>query len=103
MSDALNHMVMCSEFQHDSLISRITALHIIHWNSKSQILCFGQLVSHSPSIMEKLEGVLPSPDFPEMVFCEHNMTIHTWMMILKCMCICTGAPFACCYEGDEFA
>ena len=67
MSDALDHMVMCSEFQHDKLISRIAALHIVHWNNKSQILCFGQLVSHTPSIMDKLVGVLPSHDFPEMV------------------------------------
>ena len=74
MSDALNHMVMCSEFQHKKLISRIAALHIIHWNNKSQILCFSQLVSHSPSIMEKLVGVLPSPDFPEMVLFVKHMT-----------------------------
>ena len=68
VSDALNHMVMCSEFQHDSLISRVAALHIVHWTTKSQILWFSQLVSHSPSIMERLLGVLPPNDFPEMVF-----------------------------------
>ena len=71
VSDALNHMVMFSEFQHDSLISRIAALHIVHWATKSQILWFGQLVSHSPSIMESLLGVLPPNDFPEMVLWKH--------------------------------
>jgi hypothetical protein len=79
-------MVMCSEFQHDTLISRIAALHIIHWNNKSQILCFGQLVSHTPSIMDKLVGVLPSHDFSEMVYlcafvcvCVKHVAIKRWI------------------------
>ena len=95
-------MVLCSEFQHDSLISRIAALHIVHWTTKSQILWFGQLVSHSPSIMESLLGVLPPNDFPEMVFYEARY--HTRMgNDIKFARLVAGAPLECCYEGDGSA
>ena len=45
----------------------IAALHLAYWMNKSQILWFNQLVSHSPSIMYSLQGVLPLDDIPEMV------------------------------------
>ena len=82
-------MVMYPEFQHNSLISRVAALHIVHWTTKSQILWFSQLVSHSPSIMESLLGVLPPNDFPEMVFMKHIICylIREWVVIV---CILTS-------------
>ena len=46
----------------------IAALHLAYGMNKSQILWFNQLVSHSPSIMSSLEGVLPLEDVPEMVY-----------------------------------
>ena len=59
----------CSVFQHKSLTSMIAALHLAYGLNKSQILWFNQLVSHSPSIMYSLQGMFPSKDLPEMVFC----------------------------------
>ena len=68
ISDALNHLVHCSETYQQSLISRIAALHVVHWENRSQILWFGQLVSHSPSIMKNMLDVSPQDEFPEMVY-----------------------------------
>ena len=45
----------------------IVALHLAYGMNKSQILWFNQLVSHSPSIMYSLQGMLPLKDVPEMV------------------------------------
>ena len=45
----------------------IAALHLAYGMNKSQLLWFNQLVSHSPSIMLSLEGVLLSEDAQEMV------------------------------------
>ena len=68
VSDALDHIVHCSVFQHkSSLTSMIAALHLAYGMNKSQLLWFNQLVSHSPSIMLRLQGVLPSEDTQEMV------------------------------------
>ena len=68
ISDALDHLVNSSDFDHhQSLISRIAALHLVFENNKSQILWFSQLVSHFPSVMKSLQGMLPDVDFPEMV------------------------------------
>ena len=70
--DALDHIVHCSVFQHkSSLTSMIAALHLAYGMNKSQLLWFNQLVSHSPSIMLSLEGVLPSEDAQEMVCYTH--------------------------------
>ena len=68
VSDALDHIVHCSVFQHKSLTSMIAALHLAYGMNKSQILWFNQLVSHSPSIMYSLRGMVPSKEFPEMVY-----------------------------------
>ena len=38
-----------------SLVQRISALHVVHHRSQSQILWFGQLVAHSPGIMVLLK------------------------------------------------
>ena len=46
----------------------IAALHLAYGMNKSQILWFNQLVSHSPSIMYSLQGMLPLEDVPEMVY-----------------------------------
>ena len=78
VSDALDHIVHCSEFQHHSLTSMIAALHLAYEMNKSQILCFNQLVSHSPSIMYSLIGAVPSKEFKEMVFTDliwHNLNV----------------------------
>ena len=47
--------------------SKIVALHLAYEMSKPQILWFGQLVSHSPSILWKLQDNIPQREFPEMV------------------------------------
>ena len=76
VSDALDHIVHCSVFQHrSSLTSMIAALHLAYGMNKSQILCFNQLVSHSPSIMYSLQGMLPLEDIPEMVYFALNLCI----------------------------
>lgn len=45
----------------------IAALHLAYGTSKSQLLGFGQLVSHSPGIMHSLVGMLPSEEDTELV------------------------------------
>ena len=55
------------EFDHESLISRIAALHLAFENNKSHILWFGQLISHFPSVMESLKEIETAADSPEMV------------------------------------
>lgn len=68
VSDALDHIVHCSEFQHHSLTSMIAALHLAYGTNKTQIFWFSQLVAHTPSIMQSLVGTLPSNDCSEMVY-----------------------------------
>ena len=55
---------------YETLASRIAALHLAYEISKPQILWFGQLVSHSPSILQKLQDniCIPPREFPEMVY-----------------------------------
>ena len=67
ISDALNQIVQSSLFQHQSLVSMIAALHLAYGTSKSQILWFSELVSHSPGIMHSLVGMLPSRDIADLV------------------------------------
>ena len=56
----------------------IVALHLAYGMNVSQILWFNQLVSHSPSVMSSLVGMLPLEDVPEMVCfvlqaCDHRL------------------------------
>ena len=51
---------------HDTLIRRISSLHVVYMFSKSQIMWFGQLVSQKPGIMLALKDK-QSPDTSEMV------------------------------------
>ena len=51
---------------HDTLIKRISSLHVVYMFSKSQIMWFGQLVSQKPGIMLALKDK-QSPDTSEMV------------------------------------
>ena len=61
----------------------IVALHLAYGMNVSQILWFNQLVSHSPSVMSSLVGMLPLEDVPEMVCfvlpeCDHRLWNHFW-------------------------
>ena len=51
---------------HDTLIRRISSLHVVYMFSKPQIMWFGQLVSQKPGIMLALKDK-QSPDTSEMV------------------------------------
>ena len=51
---------------HDTLIKRISSLHVVYMFSKSQIMWLGQLVSQKPGIMLALKDK-QSPDTSEMV------------------------------------
>ena len=67
VSDALNHIVHCSTFRHESFTSMIAALHLAYETNKSKILWFGQIVAHSPGTMKSLVGMFPSKELPDMV------------------------------------
>ena len=51
---------------HDALITRLAALHVVYMLNQSQIMWFGQLVSHKPGIMLSLK-YKRCPDTSEMV------------------------------------
>ena len=54
----------------DTLIRRISALHVVYMFSKSQIMWFSQLVSQKPGIMLALKDK-QSPDTSDMVEISH--------------------------------
>ena len=69
ITTALNSMVHSPDLVegHESLVGRIAAVHVVYQSTKSQILWFGQLTSHIPSILLSLEDRV-LPDCQEMVY-----------------------------------
>ena len=66
--NALVHGKVLSTERNVPLISRIAAVHVIYNMSKSQILWFGELVSHDPGILVHLRKKHSIMDENEMVF-----------------------------------
>ena len=70
IGEALNSLVHGPDFAtidgHESLTSRVAALHVVYHFARPQVLWFGQLVSHLPGTMTTLEDKVPHDD-SEMV------------------------------------
>ena len=67
VSKALDHVIHCSEFRYQSLISMVVALHIAYETNQTSIFWFSQIVTHSPSIMQSLVGKLPKIECSKVV------------------------------------
>lgn len=66
---------------HESLVSRIAALHLAYEASKSKILWFGQLVAQHPGIKKSLSEAMRGKRHPEMVSLIVAFCIYTFLHI----------------------
>ena len=73
---------------HESLVSRIAALHVVYHFSRPQVLWFGQLVSNLPGIMSTLDDKVAHDD-SEMV-----------CLILSSSCAEEDSQSSSCAEED---
>lgn len=76
---ALNDLVIGLNELEETLCSKIAALHAVYFHNQERITWFGQLVSHTPQILQQLQHKVSS-SYNEMV-CD-NLTTSVFMIAL---------------------